>query len=518
MSVQPDQNRTATLKTIPLFSNLSEDDLVEVSRLFDERTYRKGDTICRAGEEGDTFYVILSGVLEVRGGKDGETMIGRLGSRDFFGELALVVGGPRSATVTVAQRAVLLALTKENFNRFFHNNTKALEYFSKIICQRLASAATGFAERKRPITVLSVAGRPDLRGRTLVARSLALLLRQMQEGRVLLIRVRLTTDPEVSEDIPILTNPRATLGKIRAAIREAQGGLPDRLELVMKPPSSAIGCGEELAELVTKLSDDFTFVIFDLGDRRAVIDSVAEFTDRLITIVDRAEHDEHTASASASVPTSRVVNLWNKTSSITPICDCEPYILRRDRVFTSVDFDALQEALAIRPLTPASVPLHRLARKILGRTVGLALGGGAAFGLSHLGVLKVFEDNDVPIDLIAGCSMGSLVAIGYSAGLRASRLIELAGELGTQKRLVALALRDATLVQPGLMNGNGIKRTFLPFLGDKETFEDLLLPCRAVATDIENGERVALGTGEACRCLPRELFRTFCHGAGTAQQ
>ena len=61
--------------------------------------------------------------------------------------------------------------------------------------------------------------------------------------------------------------------------------------------------------------------------------------------------------------------------------------------------------------------MFRLAHKLLGISIGIALGGGAAFGLAHLGVLKVLEEDGIPIDLVAGCSQGSIVAVGYAAGL-----------------------------------------------------------------------------------------------------
>ncbi len=500
--------RVHTLGSIPLFSNLTPEELAEVSALFDERLYRKGETICRAGEEGDTFYVVLSGVLEIWGGKKEEKIITRLGPRDFFGELALVVGGPRSATVRVGQRTRLLSLKKEAFNRFFLKNAKALEYFSKVICQRLASTARGGEDDTgRPITVISIVSRPGLFGRSLVAGALATLLTEHQDGEVLLMRVRLASE-SVSEPASMkahtLHDAKTAKSEILSLVKPSAGPLPAQLHLVVEG-ESAVACGEVVATLVAKLTDRFAYLVFDLGTHQYLVDSVAEFSDRLIALVDRAGVDDYTAIASAAVDTLQVVNLHNRTSTTTHISACEPFVLPEDKRLASSDLETLAETLREAPDSPGAIPLHRLARKVLGRTVGLALGGGAAFGLAHLGVLKVFEDNGLPIDLLAGCSMGSLVAIGYCSGLRAQRLIELASELGTQKKLLALAMRDATMVQPGLLTGNGIKRTFLPFLGGKRTFEDLLMPCQVVATDIETGERVALDSGSLA-----DSFRASC--------
>jgi NTE family protein len=143
---------------------------------------------------------------------------------------------------------------------------------------------------------------------------------------------------------------------------------------------------------------------------------------------------------------------------------------------------------------PSAMPLHRLARKLMNATVGLALGGGAAFGVSHLGVLKVLEDNGIPIDMLAGCSQGSIIGVGYAAGIPVDDMIDSALKLGKKRNL--LLPFDPTFTKPGILAGSKFINIFTPMLGGKEGFEDLILPCRTVATDIESGERVEIGTGK----------------------
>src|SRR5262249_51947127 len=124
---------------------------------------------------------------------------------------------------------------------------------------------------------------------------------------------------------------------------------------------------------------------------------------------------------------------------------------------------------------------------------GIALGGGAAFGIAHLGVLKVLEKHDIPIDLIAGCSQGSIIGVGYAAGIPTSRMIEIALQLGHWRN--SLLAFDPTITRPGLLLANCFGRTFEPYLTDCRTFADLLMPCQTVATNIESGERVPIGSG-----------------------
>lgn len=495
-------NRIATLENIPLFSFLNAEELREIQPLFEEQTYSKGETICEAGEEGETFYIVLSGELEVLGGEHHDQVVNRLGPGDFFGELALVLGGPRAATVMVSQRAQLLALSKEPFHRFCLQNAKVLEYFSRVISQRLSSTVMGYTSAQDlSTTVISVVGRPGLRGKTLVASALAGLLKDFTAKDILLVEAQSIVEGS-RDPADLRLEVKASRENIRSRLT-ARRAEPTKLMIGIKPDASQAELSEFICDTVIKLSNDFPYMVLDLGSGPpALLGSVGEFTDVLIKVVDRVEP----SAAHVHYQTFQVINLFNRSSRAIPINHCEPFVIPKGSSLGS-NLDTQVRALRRFPPPSAGVPLHRLARKILGKTVGLALGGGSAFGLAHLGVLKVLEANRLPIDILTGCSFGSLVAIGYAAGIPCSRLIELAQVLGARSRLLALAMQDWTFLatKPGFLDGEGIKATFEPFLGNKQTFEDLIMPCRAVATDIENGERVELGTGRLA-----DAFRASC--------
>ncbi|MEM1177446.1 MAG: patatin-like phospholipase family protein [Acidobacteriota bacterium] len=492
-------DRIETLRAIPLFSYLTAEELQAAQVLFQEQAYRKGEVICRMGEEGDTFYIVLSGELEVWGGSDAEPkLIGRLGPRDFFGELALVLGGPRSATVKVARRAKVLSLHKESFNRFFLHNTKVLEYFSRVICQRLAATASNqtFGE-ERSSSVIAVVAEPYVVGSTLVAAGVAALLRRELGGAVLLVDV--TT---VARGQKLSGRLSSRPDRVAKAIEFHGDDTPATLRVVVEDEVANVLQSDRFAALVTRLCRDFEAVVLDIGAQpHSLVRAVADYADSVVRLVETPG-----LGASADVQTFEVVNLYNRGTRRVPINSCEPFVLPKDPALVDGGEPlAIGVAIAGAPRSPAGLPLARLVRKILGRTVGVALGGGAAFGLAHLGVLKVFEEHDVPIDVLAGCSMGSLVAVGYGAGLDLDHLESLATELGSRTRLLDLVRRDATLTRPGLLTGRAIRDIFGPLLGEKRTFRHLTIPCRAVATDIETGERVSIGTGRL-----DEAFRASC--------
>jgi len=129
--------------------------------------------------------------------------------------------------------------------------------------------------------------------------------------------------------------------------------------------------------------------------------------------------------------------------------------------------------------------------KLPKKRVGLALGGGAARGLAHIGVLSVLEKEGISIDMIAGTSMGALIGALYAQGKNADQMKDLAMELGS-KRFSFLV--DPALPKTGLIRGRRIRNVLKSIMGNVE-FGDLRLPFACVATDIRTGEEVVIKQG-----------------------
>src|SRR5262249_13805562 len=145
-----------------------------------------------------------------------------------------------------------------------------------------------------------------------------------------------------------------------------------------------------------------------------------------------------------------VVNRHDAEATGIALNHCEPFVLPEDPGVTDLVPRALAEYVVRSPQAPIAPPLHRLARKILGTTVGIAMGGGAAYGIAALGVLKVLEDNGIPVDLLTGCSMGSIPALGYAIGIRADEMIDIARRIGNKTTTLS-AFLDVNLTRPGLL-------------------------------------------------------------------
>lgn len=116
----------------------------------------------------------------------------------------------------------------------------------------------------------------------------------------------------------------------------------------------------------------------------------------------------------------------------------------------------------------------------------LVLGSGGARGLAHIGVIKILEKYNIPIDLIVGTSIGAFIGAFYAAGIKLSKMEELA--LATDKKFIAKMLIPG-ISKSGFIDGEQIKNYLKNFLDDIK-IENLHIPFIAVATDIFTGEEV----------------------------
>lgn len=121
--------------------------------------------------------------------------------------------------------------------------------------------------------------------------------------------------------------------------------------------------------------------------------------------------------------------------------------------------------------------------------VGVALGGGFARGLAHIGVLKVLEEENIPVDFIAGTSVGSVIGAAYASGISAKELEEIAA---------IVRFKDFsrwTLSRFGLFS-NDKMALFLRKVLRCKTFEDLRIPLAIAATDIITGDPAVFTKGD----------------------
>lgn len=129
--------------------------------------------------------------------------------------------------------------------------------------------------------------------------------------------------------------------------------------------------------------------------------------------------------------------------------------------------------------------------------VGLVLSGGAAYGFAHIGVIKVLLKNNIPIDIIAGTSMGSLIGGVFCAGLPIEEMEKII-EKFSRKHIVDL--NPFFLADSGLLYGKKVTRFLTKIIGDKK-IEDCNKKFCAVATDLNSGKKCVIDSGSIVNAI-----------------
>jgi len=148
------------------------------------------------------------------------------------------------------------------------------------------------------------------------------------------------------------------------------------------------------------------------------------------------------------------------------------------------------------PSQTTTETVDSIARRIAGLQVGLALGGGAAWGWAHIGVLDALMSAGLPIDMIAGCSMGSVIGSLYASGRSIDELTKIAEYWRNRTgRFVEWRLWRMSLISERM-----VKKVFTGYFGDRGV-NQTELPFWANAVDIETGQEFSIRDGSLVDCV-----------------
>ncbi|POB14089.1 MULTISPECIES: patatin-like phospholipase family protein [Pseudomonadati] len=130
----------------------------------------------------------------------------------------------------------------------------------------------------------------------------------------------------------------------------------------------------------------------------------------------------------------------------------------------------------------------------LNTKIGLALGGGAAKGIAHIGVLKAFEEQRIPISYLSGTSVGAIIASYYAFGKNYDDFLALANKLNYKDTI------SLTIPKKGFFSTKSIREMIIKDLGDVN-IEDARIPLAICTTDISTGEQVVFYKGNLADAL-----------------
>ena len=149
-----------------LFSGLTPIELDALTKLLRQSEVKARSVVCRQGDPGNSFYVVLSGLLKVvTASEDGhDVVLSMLGPGMTFGEIALLDGKPRSASVVASQTSTIATIDRPSFNRFLESHPEARDKLIVALCGRIRT----LTDRVEDLSALEV---PARLARTLISLS-----------------------------------------------------------------------------------------------------------------------------------------------------------------------------------------------------------------------------------------------------------------------------------------------------------------------------------------------------------
>ena len=327
---------------------------------------RGGDILCRQGDPGDSLYVLIQGRLSVSVTDDEgrERVISEIGRGEVVGEMALLSGDSRSATIRAVRDSELVKFTQHAFETIVEKNPKVI---------------------------------------TAITRRLIVRLRETSQAS---FRSKLATLAIVPWGGPV------PLTEIADKVEAAFSRLGSTLRLNSEKIKAFHVEGTDLSAVLDQQEEHYQYIIYEADPEATEWTNLCiRQADRIMPVADGGGHamssgvdtEMHLLCASKSTAKKELV-IFHADATVRPR-DTQQWLktlgpedkYHHVRMSSEADFD-------------------RLARILTGNAIGLVLGGGGARGFAHIGVLRAFAEAGIPIDMIAGTSMGSVVAAQYAMG------------------------------------------------------------------------------------------------------
>lgn len=445
----------AFLATIPVFSEVPPDQIAQIARLMRVEQHPAGSLVLRQGGFSPAVYFVRCGRLavKVQRGEWRET-VAFLQSPDMLGELSFVTGRPCSADVEVVVDAELVALPKEAVPQLPEQREALLRGLMRGIAERLHGVVSRGANVPAAPVVLLRTGEHWEARRSFAGALLASTARQT--GRTTLL---------------------AEVGAAASSEPRSVGGAAS---------TCSIRAGDDLrAELASRLAawkNRFENVIFTC-ESTALEDWIADFCDVHGWLLGPGDPEPERPRES-----DFIVQSADRPTLAT-------LGARRQLLF---DGPEAEQAHASGDALPARFrrTVDSIARAIGGIQVGLALGGGAAWGWAHVGVLEVLEKGGVPVDAISGCSMGSVIGSLHCAGHSVDSLKEIADYWKSRTRRFI----EWRFWRMCLLNEAMVRRVFRQYFGDR-LVNQTEIPYWANAVDIQTGKEFRIRDGTLVDCV-----------------
>jgi predicted acylesterase/phospholipase RssA/CRP-like cAMP-binding protein len=439
------------LRTIPLLASVPAGDLSGIAKGLRLLRVRGGDTLIRQGDPSDALFIVVHGRLRASIGTPGSNgkIVGEIRRRDVIGEMGVLTGAPRSATITAVRDSLLAELRVDSHGQLLTRSPELLLALARVVVQRANQTTTA--------------------------------PKQDTGGTVLALLTAGCSEADLQEVSHRLTDALSCHGTtIRVDSRDAAARL-----------------GTELRE---ETADGLIDWLSELEERHAIVLFQADATDTPWTRFCRRQADRLllVAAGDAKAPTDQApVTDALARRDLLLLHDGTTPLPRLTRQWRAACPEA-EEIWHIRRQREAD--WQRLARLLTGRAIGLALGGGGARGFAHLGVLRAMQELGQPIDVVGGTSFGAVVAALVAMEMNWQEIYDLFIEVFVKRP----PQRDYTLPIVAIGTGRKLTKALYRLYGETE-IEDLWLPFLCMSTNLSRAQSVTHTTGPLTRWVRASL-------------
>jgi len=498
------------LKEIPLFSKLSEAQLEIILEKASFVEYKKGELIYQEGDPPNAFFCIFSGrvLLSAKDRFGQEQTLEYLHRGQYFGVISLITGEPHSVTSRAVNDSLLLKIEKSDFNSILAKipslSFDLIQTLSRRLKRKDLHPKTIFES-----TIISIYSSSSQAGKTVYAINLALSLGKETRKKIILLDIaysqkahripqRLGAKAQF-ESLDLTYEPDIEASFRDYLLRDIYG--LDILCLSYQPqlPHNL----KYIVSLLSLLVNDYHYIILDLPAKMdETIFGMLNQSDmiQLIsapTIIDlkKTQRLMRRLIEEQNFNPEKIKVIVNE-KRLALLAYPEKQALLGKKIYANLPKfqNTYPELLVLNePNLEYSRAVRRIARELGDCLVGLALGVGAAYGLAHIGVLKVIEEEDIPLDMLSGASIGALIAAFWAAGFRAEEIAKIAEEEFKDTNIVR-NLMDLTFPRLGFIKGHKIARLLRKYLGRK-TFYDIKLPLKIIACGLRQKRSIVIEKG-----------------------
>jgi NTE family protein len=461
---------STTYKNPPVFEGLPSEALLPLLDQLKQRRFPAGARVIAEGDFLGEMYIVVAGVAEVfMSDSDGvEHLVNRVGTGGTLGEIALITGQAHSASVRASTELDVLVLDDADLRDAATAFPELYRNLVGILSRRLVrSNRRAFGAPLGRVTLLIDDDAPPVLGYAL-ASSVA------WHAQCSTLLLRIDDRPPAAELMELasaaeahaMDDPRLTFGGGHA---RTQDGVRPRAVISLTPPTGAFAPGA-LAATLDHLTSQYEQVLVQVPPD-------------FVSVLNVGRRFYLTGSVNAAVRDgSTVIRAWSERASSRPDRDGILHI----PALEPIDEQGLRAGL-LTARGQAGEALGWAARHLTGLKVGIALGAGSVRGYAHVGVLRVFDRIKLPVDYIAGTSIGAAVAALHA--------------LGRQPTEIAISLTAAgnaafrlTLPTRGMLSSAALQKQLRAIGGDTR-IEDVPIPLALTATDLATRREVVFRTG-----------------------